>query len=68
MNNKIFILGYPFGDYVECYPGIITSISDNDFEHNCNTDEGSSDTPIILISNSNVIGIHKGGILERNSF
>ena len=33
-----------------------------EFKHNCNTDSGSSGSPILLLSNSTVIGIHKVGL------
>ena len=39
---------------------------DNEFKHNCDTDKGSSGSPIILASNLNVIGIHTGGVIKTN--
>ena len=62
LNNDIITLGYPLGKTVECCPGKITQIMDNEFKHNCDTDHGSSGSPIILASNLNVIGIHTGGV------
>ena len=65
-NNNIFILGYPFGKKIECSTGIIKEISKIEFKHNCNTDSGSFGSPIILVSNLSVIGIHKAGIIKEN--
>ena len=61
VNNDVFILGYPFGNSVECSPGKIIQISEFKFCHNCDTNNGSSGSPIILASNLTVIGIHLGG-------
>jgi hypothetical protein len=66
LNNDIITLGYPLGKTVECCPGKITQIMDNEFKHNCDTDKGSSGSPIILASNLNVIGIHTGGEVKTN--
>ena len=38
---------------------------EKEFKHNCDTNKGSSGSPIILTSNLNVIGIHTGGIVEE---
>ena len=62
LNTHIFILGYPLRDSVESSPGKISKISDNELWHNCHTDRGSSGSPIILVSNLSVIGIHKAGL------
>ena len=45
--------------------GKIVSISDKEFEYNCDTDPGFSGSPIILASNAKVIGIHKQGIINK---
>ena len=66
LNKKVFVLGYPFGNDVVCSPGKITSIYNNEFEHDCDTNIGSSGSPIILASNSTVMGIHKAGVIDRN--
>ena len=68
LNNKIFILGYPLGNTLECSSGKIRNISDNEFEHDCCSDFGSSGSPIILNNqNISVIGIHKGGNTKKIS-
>ena len=38
----------------------------NYFFHDCNTEEGNSGSPIILINNLSVIGIHKGYDKKEN--
>ena len=63
--ENVFTFGYPLGKDIECSPGKIISISDIEFEHNCDTEQGFSGSPIILASNSKVIGIHKQGIIDK---
>ena len=65
VNKDIYLLGHPLGKSVECSPGKITSIKNNAFKHNCTTDNGSPGSPIILVFNSTVIGIHKTGIIKE---
>ncbi len=64
LNSDVIILEYPFGNPVECCPGIIKEIIGKEFKHNCDTNKGSSGSSIILASNLNVIGIHKEGIIK----
>ena len=66
LNSDVFTMGYPFGDTIECSPGKITKVSNDQFEHNCDTNIGSSGSPIILASSLSVIGIHKGGNLSKS--
>jgi len=66
LNSNIYLLGYPYGKNVECSSGKIKDIINIELKHNCNTDIGSSGSPIILVSNSTVIGIHKAGIFKEN--
>jgi len=63
--ENVFTFGYPLGNDIECAPGKIIAISDIEFEHNCDTEKGFSGSPIILASNSKVIGIHKEGIINK---
>ena len=65
LNYDVIILGYPLGNTVVCCPGKITEIKGRKFKHNCDTNVGSSGSPIILASNLNVIGIHKAGIINK---
>jgi hypothetical protein len=64
--ENVFTFGYPLGNDIECAPGKIVSISDKEFLHNCDTERGFSGSPIILASNSKVIGVHKEGIIDKN--
>ena len=50
---------------IETDKGNITFVQENSqlFMHNCNTDEGSSGGPVILIDNFSVIGMHKGHLV-----
>ena len=68
LNKDIFTLGYPFGQDIDFSQGTITDISeDYSFCHNCDTAEGYSGSPIILSSDKRVIGIHRGGLPEKNT-
>ena len=70
LNKKVYLTGYPHakGIYTEYKnevfgsSGQITLIYNNyEFEHDLDTREGSSGSPICLINNRCVIGIHKAG-------
>ena len=59
----VFSLSYVYGNDLACSSGQIEKSSDdlenNEFEHSISTEQGSSECPIILISNQmRVIGIH----------
>ena len=63
-NIDIFIMEFPYGKNLNIAPGKITDIDEEKnflLSHKILTNEGSSGSPIILISNLKVIGIHKGG-------
>ena len=63
MNYKIksiYILHYPKGELSVSY-GLINDIIDGKINHYCNTEEGSSGSPILSIKNNKVIGVHFGG-------
>ena len=66
IGNSIYILHYEFGKDIKYSSGNITEVQIN-FDKNkffimytCSTEPGSSGGPIINLSNSKVIGIHKG--------
>ena len=62
----VFCFQYPKGSELEVAVGKIININNYEFDHNINTEPGSSGAPIILLSNSKVIGIHKSGDSEKN--
>ena len=58
--ENIFASGYPFGKNLVTVSGRITSVPNSyEFRHDIATDIGSSGSPIILLSNSKVIGVSK---------
>ena len=62
INADVFSLQHPLGNDTECASGKIIEIcSNNNFEfiHSIDTNYGSSGSPVILVGNSRVIGIHK---------
>ena len=60
-NADIFTLEYTLGNELESAAGKILDVTNYLFSHNIDTDFGSSGSPIILLSNLKVIGIHRGG-------
>ena len=57
--KSIYILHYPKGELNVSY-GIINDIIDEKINHYCNTEEGSSGSPILSLKSFKIIGIHKG--------
>ena len=64
-NQRVFTLQHRLGKNLQVANGKIIKITGSEFVHNMDTDVGSSGSPIILISNSKVIGIHKSGHLKK---
>ena len=60
-NQGVFALGYPFGQEIVNSVGKISEINVYEFCHNIATDRGSSGSPVLLLNNSKLIGIHKQG-------
>ena len=58
---SIYILQYPHGNFASVSYGLATDIIDSEIKHICSTDNGSSGSPILNLSNNKVIGIHKQG-------
>ena len=60
--NQIYVLHYPKGVKMEISPGLIKDINQDNktIYHLCDTNDGSSGSPIINKANFQVIGIHKG--------
>ena len=64
-DKSIYVIQYPLGGKVGVSYGIINKINEYNIEHYCNTEEGSSGSPIINIINNEIIGIHKEGLKKR---
>ena len=62
IGESIYILHYPCSKNVAVSYGILKNINKENsynFEHLCSTDFGSSGAPILNLSNSKIIGVHK---------
>ena len=59
--NQYIILNYLNGENILVSYGLITGINEeNGINHRCNTDNGSSGSPILSLKNNKLIGIHYG--------
>ena len=58
--KSVYILNYQEGNNILASYGIISNINNNLIYHKCITKEGSSGSPILLLNNFKVIGIHRG--------
>ena len=61
LNEDICIFQYPDGGEISFDKGKIKSIEDYKIKHLVSTFPGSSGSPISLLNNFKIIGIHKGG-------
>ena len=62
IGKQIQIMEYPGEKELSYSEGIIIGLSNNDnsiFYHNCMTEPGSSGSPIVLIGENTILGIHK---------
>ena len=59
-NKSIYTIGYQEGENVKVSYGLIKSINEKEILHLCSTKSGSSGSPIILLNNFKLIGIHYG--------
>ena len=60
-DEHIFAVQFPGGKNLKISPGKIICKKNNYFLYTLGTDRGSSGSPIILIDNSKIIGLHKAG-------
>ena len=60
-DESIYILQHQKGKNALVSYGLLLAIDNFDIKHSCNTDFGSSGSPILNLSNNKVIGIHKEG-------
>ena len=62
----IYILNHPKGEKCHISYGSISRMLDDQIYHTCNTDYGSSGSPILSLNSCKVIGIHCGFSTETN--
>ena len=62
--KSIYILHYPKGDKVKVSYGLSQKILNNNIQHYCCTEKGSSGSPILLLETFKVIGVHIGAPLH----
>ena len=60
-NESLYILNYINGVDIKTSYGILNNINENKIIHKCNTNTGSSGSPILLLKNNKVISVHYGG-------
>ena len=60
--KSAYIIQYPSSkEKVSVSYGIINEVNENEIYHYCNTEQGSSGSPILNLLNNKIIGIHKQG-------
>ena len=59
-NNSIYLINYPEDKNVVVSYGQSPTFNESEIFHKCTTKEGSSGSPILLINNQKLIGIHYG--------
>ena len=66
INRRIYILQYPNGQKLQVSNGYIKRINKNEFFHFASTQNGSSGSPVFLLNETKVIGIHKQSNRSEN--
>ena len=59
-SKSIYILHYPESKKIHVSFGLLNNIYDNEINHYCSTNEGTSGSPILSLETFKVIGIHYG--------
>ena len=59
-NKSVYTIHYPKNYNVLVSYGLISKINEDQINHLCSTDSGSSGAPIISLENMKVIGVHYG--------
>ncbi len=67
-NESLYILNYINGIDIKTSYGKLNEINENKIIHKCNTDSGSSGSPILLLKNNKVIGVHYGSPKHNKNF
>ena len=65
-NNTIFCYQYPLGGNISYSHGIYLGKNNKFFLYSIGTDRGSSGSPILLLENRKLIGLHKAGDKNKN--
>ena len=65
-NKSIYLLNYPEGNNIVVSYGPPPKFINKEIQHNCITKNGSSGSPILLINNQKLIGIHYGSSEKFN--
>ena len=68
-NLSIYNISYPKSELASVSFGLLKKIDKYTIKHFCSTEEGSSGSPILNLSNNKVVGLHNAGsdILKCNS-
>ena len=66
-NKSIYMLHYPKRNNIVVSYAQSPEINDSQINHKCNADHGSSGSPILLINNQKLIGVHSGSY-EKNNY
>ena len=64
--KAIYILQYPKGKKLSYSLGIVKMILNNEIEHLCSTENGSSGSPILNLANFKVIGVHRAADYKQD--
>ena len=64
--KSAYILHYPKGELRVSYGLINKLIEESKIIHYCNTDDGSSGSPILSLKNNKIIGVHYGSFGKKN--
>ena len=60
LNKSIYLINYPEDKEIVVSYGQCSKLNNSEIIHYCSTKEGSSGSPILLINNQKLIGIHYG--------
>ena len=66
IGKEIYIIQFPFGEEIKISDDKIKDINNNEIEHCCSTNSGSSGAPILNLENHKVIGIHCANNLSKD--
>ena len=65
--ESIYLLNYKDGKEIFTSYGLLLSITESEIKYKCNTDTGSSGSPILLLKSNKVIGVHYGSVKDNFS-